>query len=401
MFKHTSRLVLISGGVIAALLLLVSASLVAKGGTALAGSVVGVAGILALLLTVLVARHVGTIETRVMWLEGTLDAVPQLISVTDLEMNWVFINRATEGLLKKTRHDVRGAHCSQWGAEICKTAKCGVNGLRGGCQQATFKQPLPDGRRLAMQVDTSYIQDRNGHRIGHVEIISDVQSKDDLEAMHERISELVTAASESIAQIDTQTRDNAANAGKASDQTRESRRAIDAVNTGMGQMRSAIDEILVASERISGINKAIDGIAFQTNVLALNAAVEAARAGEAGAGFAVVADEVRGLAARAAEAAGQTNALVASTVLAIKQSGTIADELARSLRGVDETAASTADLVEQIASASAVQAKSISHVAESLGHLERSTHQNVSSAPVQKLPARAVPLRPVPVARAR
>ena len=48
--------------------------------------------------------------------------------------------------------------------------------------------------------------------------------------------------------------------------------------------------------------KAIDQIAFQTNILALNAAVEAARAGEQGRGFAVVATEVRSLAQRAAVA---------------------------------------------------------------------------------------------------
>src|SRR3546814_10514385 len=105
-----------------------------------------------------------------------------------------------------------------------------------------------------------------------------------------------------MTQMAAQTRDNAANAKKADEQSQASRADAGESDQLMSELIAAMAEIDNSGKDITAIITTIDNIAAQTNLLALNAAIEAARAGELGRGFAVVADEVRSLAARSAEA---------------------------------------------------------------------------------------------------
>jgi PAS domain S-box-containing protein len=118
-----------------------------------------------------VGEALDAVADRVFWYESLLDAIPFPISVTDLDMNWTFINRPVESLLGITRADVLGLPCSKWNADICGTEKCGVAGLRKGIATSTFRNQATDGN---FRVDTSYLVDRHGQQVGHIEVVQDI-----------------------------------------------------------------------------------------------------------------------------------------------------------------------------------------------------------------------------------
>ena len=124
-----------------------------------------------------------------------------------------------------------------------------------------------------------------------------------------------------IGEVARQITESAAEAENARVLTVESATIMEGSVEAMNQVSSAMEEISETSRNISKVIKAIDDIAFQTNILALNAAVEAARAGNAGKGFAVVADEVRNLSQKSAEAAKNTAALIESSIVAVEKGG--------------------------------------------------------------------------------
>jgi methyl-accepting chemotaxis protein len=168
--------------------------------------------------------------------------------------------------------------------------------------------------------------------------------------------------SASITDISTQVKDNAEHAAEASVNVDHVRSEIETSNHYMGEMISAMSQINDSSSQIGKIIKTIEDIAFQTNILALNAAVEAARAGAAGKGFAVVADEVRNLASKSAEAAKDTTALIENSMKQVENGTRIADETAKSLLRVVDSAKAVSDTVEQISKASNRQSDAIGQV---------------------------------------
>ncbi len=162
--------------------------------------------------------------------------------------------------------------------------------------------------------------------------------------------------------ISNQVSSNSENCDSARNYVAETVQHIETANVEMKRLTEAMNNIDNKSGQISKIIKAIEDIAFQTNILALNAAVEAARAGEAGKGFAVVADEVRNLAMKSADAAKDTTALIQESISAVQSGTSIVASTVEVMNKVSDKSKDVTDIVEKIADASVTQSEMIGQV---------------------------------------
>jgi methyl-accepting chemotaxis protein len=146
------------------------------------------------------------------------------------------------------------------------------------------------------------------------------------------------------------------------------RGALDAEECGRA-VRETMEAMRAIAEKITVIQE----IAYQTNLLALNAAIEAARAGEHGRGFSVVATEVRKLAERSQGAAKQVSGLADDSVKVAQRSFELIGELVPSIR-------KTADLVQEVAAASAEQANGVLQMNQAMAQVDKVTQRNAAAS---------------------
>ncbi|MFO7160848.1 MAG: methyl-accepting chemotaxis protein [[Clostridium] cellulosi] len=184
----------------------------------------------------------------------------------------------------------------------------------------------------------------------------------------------------SISEIAAKTKNNAINAGEASNLAKAMRESAISGNKEMSEMLTSMKEINESSQNISKIIKVIDDIAFQTNLLSLNAAVEAARAGQHGKGFAVVAEEVRNLAVRSANAAKDTTELIEGSIKRVEKGTQIASDTAKTLGDIVSSVDKVAGLIENIAAASNEQATGITQINQSLEQVSKVVQTNSATA---------------------
>ncbi len=167
--------------------------------------------------------------------------------------------------------------------------------------------------------------------------------------------------------------------------TQRAKSTIETATTSAGDGTSivnkavdAMDEIANSSAEITNIISVIESIAFQTNLLALNAGVEAARAGETGKGFAVVASEVRALAQRCTQAADEVKLLISKSGQHVTSGVDLVKRSGEAFAAINEQIIELNSTIEDIASATQVQAESLKQVNTVVADLDRSTQQNAA-----------------------
>jgi methyl-accepting chemotaxis protein len=172
-----------------------------------------------------------------------------------------------------------------------------------------------------------------------------------------------TSSMEEMASSIQQNADNARQTDKiASKAAEDARSGGDAVVRTVSAMKQVAEKIGIIEE-----------IARKTDLLALNAAVEAARAGEHGKGFAVVASEVRKLAERSQTAAAEISRLSIDGVQTAEGAGQLLAKLVPDIQ-------KTAELVREIAAASAEQSTGATQVNKAIQQLDQVIQQNSAAS---------------------
>jgi len=182
-------------------------------------------------------------------------------------------------------------------------------------------------------------------------------------------SEQAAAAEESTSSMEEMAASIQQNADNAKQTDKIASQAAEDARSGGEAVMKTVAAMKEIAEKIS----IIEEIARKTDLLALNAAVEAARAGEHGKGFAVVASEVRKLAERSQTAAAEINRLTSEGVTVAEGAGTLLAKLVPDIR-------KTAELVQEIAAASAEQNTGAAQAHKGIQQLDQIIQQNASAS---------------------
>lgn len=174
------------------------------------------------------------------------------------------------------------------------------------------------------------------------------------------------------------------NVSESSDQTRskteEITQCIQKANTHMSALSGTMNDISTNALEITKIAKAIEDIAFQTNILAINASVEAARAGSAGSGFAVVANEVQNLAVKSAGASKNATSMIENIRAIINTGVDLNADTANSLEAISDVSAQISKITDRLVTAVSDQESALVTMEERIETISAIADRNLQNA---------------------
>lgn len=192
---------------------------------------------------------------KVDWFKAILDAVPFPIHVIDMDMNWVYLNKAFEKLMVdqkyiRTRADAVGMPCSTAKANICNTEGCGIRQLmKKGIPESYF-----DWHGADCKQDTSKIMNHKGEHVGWVEVVQDLTSIIRVkEYTHKEVSRLAS----NLVQIAKGELSVDLKLADGDDYTKEVKNQFGEINKSMEQLIRAIQALTTDASML--VNAAIEG----------------------------------------------------------------------------------------------------------------------------------------------
>jgi methyl-accepting chemotaxis protein len=189
-----------------------------------------------------------TVVDKNAWYEAIIDAVPFPIHVTDNDMKWTYMNRAFEKLMIeqrvcRDRKSSYGMACSNAGANICNTEKCGIKQLLKGKPDSFF-----DWCGMSCKQDTSYLRNVKGENVGFVEVVTDLTSilrvrdytRDEILRVEENLNDLANGNLNFNMQI------------KEADQfTSEVKEQFERINNSLVQVQSAVKAMIDEGTKVT------------------------------------------------------------------------------------------------------------------------------------------------------